>query len=69
MTDGKGLLARNLRDARSSSEKLNTLFLSIYGTMPTAGERQRYGPMMNSTRDVQALSKAMINSKRFLFVQ
>ena len=69
MTDGKGLLARNLRDADSSSEKLSTLFLSIYGTMPTTAERQRYGSMMKSPRDTQALSKAMINSKRFLFVQ
>ena len=69
MTDGTGLLARNLRDADSDSEKLETLFLSIYGTLPTATERQRYGPMMRSPRDIQALSKAMLNSKRFLFVQ
>ena len=69
MTDGKGLLARNLRDADSASEKLDALFLSIYGTTPTAAERQKYQSMMNSPRDIQALAKAMINSKRFIFVQ
>jgi hypothetical protein len=69
MTDGKGVLARNLRDADSASGKLDTLFLSIYGIMPTTAERQRYQPMMKSPRDIQALAKAMLNSKRFLFIQ
>jgi hypothetical protein len=69
MTDGKGLLARNLRDAKSPTGKLNTLFLSIYGTLPTPAERQRYQSMMKSPRDVQTLGKAMLNSKRFLFIQ
>ena len=69
MTDGKGLLARNLRNAKSPTGKINTLFLSIYGTLPTPAERQRYQSMMNTPRDVQALAKAMLNSKRFLFMQ
>ena len=37
--------------------------------MPTTAERQRYQPMMKSYRDMQALAKAMLNSKRFLFLQ
>ncbi|MFK7910546.1 MAG: DUF1549 domain-containing protein [Akkermansiaceae bacterium] len=69
MTDGKGMLARSLRDADSPAQKLETLFLSVYGTMPTTAERQRYQSMMKSPRDIQALAKAMLNSKRFLFVQ
>ncbi len=69
MTDGKGLLARSLRDAPSPAGKLDTLFLSIYSTLPTTPERQRYQPMMKSPRDIQTLAKAMLNSKRFLFIQ
>ena len=69
MTDGKGLLARNLRNAKSPTGKINTLFLSIYGTLPTPAERQRYQSMMKSPRDIQVLAKAMLNSKRFLFMQ
>ena len=69
MTDGRGVLARNLRAADSPRERLDTLFLSIYGNLPTPDERQRYQPMMRLPKDIQALSKAMLNSKRFLFVQ
>ncbi len=35
LTDGKGVLARALRAAKSPSERLEVLFLSVYGTMPT----------------------------------
>lgn len=69
MTDGKGLLARRLRAAGSPAERLDTLFLSIYATLPTATERTRYQPMMQNPRELQTLAKAMLNSKRFLFVQ
>lgn len=69
MTDGRGLLARNLRAAGNADGRLDTLFLSIYGTLPSADERQRFRPMMQSPRNIRALAKAMLNSKRFLFVQ
>ncbi|MBT8038265.1 MAG: DUF1549 and DUF1553 domain-containing protein [Verrucomicrobiae bacterium] len=69
MTDGKGLLARNLRKTNNPSERLDTLFLSIYGNLPNASERKRYQTMMQSPTNIQTLAKAMLNSKRFLFVQ
>ena len=69
MTDGKGLLAQNIRNAPSPAEKLDALFLSIYGTLPTKSERTRYQSMMQKPSDIQILAKAMLNSKRFLFVQ
>ena len=69
MTDGKGLLARNLRAAKTPKERLDTLFLSLYGTLPTAEERQRYEALMQSPTSIRTMAKAMMNSKRFLFVQ
>ncbi|NNJ86442.1 MAG: DUF1553 domain-containing protein [Akkermansiaceae bacterium] len=69
MADGKGLLARNLRAAKNPADRLDTLFLSIYSTLPTDDERQQYQAMMQSPTDIHILAKAMLNSKRFLFVQ
>ncbi len=63
------LLAKGLLQTDSPSERLNHLFLAIYGKMPTQKERQRYEPMMRKPKDVKPLVKAMLNSKRFLFVQ
>lgn len=69
LADGKGKLANSLRQSSGRAEKLDTLFLSIYGCLPTPSERKLYEPMMSSYQQVQVLAKAMINSKRFLFVQ
>ena len=69
MVEKKGLLAKNLKRASSSSERLEELFLSIYGQMPSESERERYEPLMQSPKDITPLVKAMLNSKRFLFVQ
>ncbi|MBK1853998.1 DUF1549 domain-containing protein [Verrucomicrobiaceae bacterium 5K15] len=69
LTDGKGKLAREMRASATASQKLETLFLTIYGSMPTPAERERFEPLMGSPRQVQTLAKAMLNSKRFLFVQ
>ncbi|BDS07921.1 hypothetical protein NT6N_29610 [Oceaniferula spumae] len=69
LTDGKSKLASNLRSADNASERLEVLFLAIYSQMPTTAERETYEPMMRSPQQIQVLAKAMLNSKRFLFVQ
>ncbi|MGB0992225.1 MAG: DUF1549 domain-containing protein [Akkermansiaceae bacterium] len=69
LADGKGLLAKNLRAAGSPSARLEMLFLSIYGAMPTEQERKNFEPLMENPRDIGTLAKAMMNSKRFLFIQ
>ena len=69
LTDGKGQLAASLREADSASQRLNILFLSIYGCMPTEAERQQLEPLTTNTNQLATLARAMLNSKRFLFVQ
>lgn len=69
LTDGKGMLARDLRAATSPSARLEILFLSIYGTMPTDTERQQLEPLVANPSQLTTLARAMMNSKRFLFVQ
>ena len=69
LTDGKGELAQALRQADTPSERLDTLFLSIYGCHPTDAERQKLEPMASKPSQLSTLARAMMNSKRFLFVQ
>jgi hypothetical protein len=69
LTDGKGTLARALRDAPSPGDRLDTLFLSIYGATPTTAEKQQYLTLIKNPTQLTILARAMMNSKRFLFVQ
>lgn len=69
LTDHKGNLATLLKKADNHEQRLEILFLAIYNARPTAAERQQLLPLLSSLQDVQILAKAMLNSKRFFFVQ
>ena len=69
LTDGKGELAGALSEAQSPAQRLNILFLSIYGCLPNDNERQQLEPLTTERTQLITLARAMINSKRFLFVQ
>ena len=69
LTDGKGELAQALRSASTPAERLDILFLSIYGCLPTDAERQQLQALAANASQLTALARAMINSKRFLFIQ
>ena len=69
LTYKKNFFAKGLTQTDNPSERLEHLFLSIYGQIPTEAEHQRYGRMMQNPKDIKPLVKAMLNSKRFLFVQ
>ena len=69
LTDGMGQLATLLRQAKSSAERLDSLFLSIYGSLPTEAERHALEPLAANPTTLTTLARAMISSKRFLFVQ
>ena len=69
VTDKKGTLPNLLMRASSASEKLDILFTSIYSRYPTASEKAKYKAYMNNPKQIQILAKAMLNSKRFLFLQ
>ena len=69
LTDGKGELSTALRKAESPAQRLDVLFLSIYGCLPTDVERQKLEPLAADASTLTTLARAMVSSKRFLFVQ
>ena len=64
-----GSLPALIRSARSDNEKLDILYVAIYGCYPTNAERSKYLKHMVDGKSMQVFAKAMLNSKRFLFVQ
>ena len=72
VTDKKGpagSLPQLLLSAETDEEKLDSLFIAIYGSYPTEKERSKFLPYMQSTNQTKILAKAMLNSKRFLFLK
>ncbi|MFT5905973.1 MAG: hypothetical protein ACI9E1_001578 [Cryomorphaceae bacterium] len=69
VTDRKGTLPNLLMKANSPTEKLNILFITIYSRYPTDTELKKYQALMKNPKQTQVLAKAMLNSKRFLFLQ
>lgn len=65
----KGELAKRILKAGSSSERLDVLFLSIYNRYPSSEDRKQLSSLHRNRQDAQLLAKAMLNSKRFLFIQ
>ena len=69
LTDGKGELSTSLRQAKSPGQRLDTLFLSIYACLPSEKERQALEPLTANPTTLTTLARAMVSSKRFLFVE
>lgn len=65
----KGTLSKLIRKAKRPEERLTVLFLSIYNAYPTKEEAREFKHIVESRLDVPILAKAMLNSKRFLFIQ
>ena len=56
-------------EQESPSERLNSLFLGIYGALPSEAERAKFEPLVSDDNEIKKLARAMISSKRFIFVQ
>ncbi|MEO1857830.1 MAG: DUF1553 domain-containing protein, partial [Rubritalea sp.] len=69
ITDEKGQMAQQMKSARSEEQRLDVLFLSIYNKYPSKQERIDLKYVGRSRQDIKILAKAMLNSKRFLFIQ
>lgn len=69
ISDKRGSLADQLRAANSAEERLRILYLSIYTCEPTSKETAQLKEMLSDDRATRTLAKAMLNSKRFIFVQ
>jgi len=69
ITDKQGALIKLISGISKDDEKLETLFISIYSRPPSRKEKSDYLHMMKKLVDMRSLTKAMLASKRFLFVQ
>ena len=65
----KSRLARELMKCASSEERIDHLFLTLLSRMPTEAERSRYAPMAENPTQLRDLTRAMLTSNRFLFIQ
>ena len=69
ITDENGIMAQQMKSARREEQRLDVLFLSIYNKYPSRQERTALKYVARSRQDIKILAKAMLNSKRFLFIQ
>ena len=53
----------------TSDERLDRLFLQFFSCLPTASERKALKPMMSNPNNIAIVARAMLSSKRFLFVR
>lgn len=62
-------LPSQLDRLESDREKLDYLFLALLGVKPEPEETSRFISMVSNHRNLNDLATAMVNSKRFLFIQ
>ena len=58
-----------IAEITSPETRLEYLFLAFYGTRPTAAEQQELLPLASHKDAIFTLARAMLTSKRYLFVQ
>ncbi len=67
--DPKSELARELKAQSTPESRLDVLFLTLFSERPPAAEKQRYLSMAKDITSLRDLATAMLNSKRFLFIE
>lgn len=65
----KSYLAKELDRLASPAERLDFLFLTLFGERPTAQEQQLYLSDARDSASLRDLASAMLTSNRFIFIQ
>jgi len=65
----KSRLARSLLNCETGEQRLDHLFLTLLSRQPTEAERARFTPMVDDPTQLRDLTRAMLTSNRFLFIQ
>jgi hypothetical protein len=58
-----------IAEITSPETRLDYLFLAFYGSRPTPEEQQEFLPLASDKEAIFTLARAMLTSKRFLFIQ
>ena len=62
-------LPKNLYKMDSANKKLEYLFLALLGTKPEPRETSKYVSLVENYQTLNDLATAIVNSKRFIFIQ
>ena len=65
----KSSLGRKLLSIESPKKRLETVFLNLYSRLPTATETERFTPLASDPTTLRDLTRAMLTSNQFIFVQ
>jgi len=65
----RSFLGNRLLSMKSPEERLKLVFLTLYSRQPTADEIKRFTPMANDANSMKQLTRAMLTSNQFIFVQ
>ena len=58
-----------LAEITNPEQRLEYLFLAFYSSRPSAAEKKDLLPLAEDREDIFTLARAMLTSKRYLFVQ
>ena len=61
--------ARELFASDDPEERLEFAFIRIYSRPPTIAEKQRFAPLAKDEKSLRELTRAMLTSNRFIFIQ
>ncbi len=65
----RSALGQRLAAAKTPQDRLEILFLRLYGRLPDSGERERFIGLAEDGGTLRELARAMLTSNQFIFVQ
>ncbi len=65
----RNTLESRLSSLKTPEERLDLIFLLLYSRTPSAEEKTRYAPLAKDDRTLRDLTRAMLTSNRFIFIQ
>ena len=65
----KSKIFEALSEITNPEMRLEYLFLAFYSSRPTAQEKEEFLPLAGNAKDLFTLARAMLTSKRYLFMQ
>ncbi|MGB6222018.1 DUF1549 domain-containing protein [Haloferula sp.] len=65
----KSFLGKKLNSLESPRDRLEAVFLALYSRLPSSAEFERFTPLASDPTTLRDLTRAMLTSNQFIFVQ
>ena len=65
----RSALVQRLSNMKTPADRLEVVFLRLYSRLPTSQEKEKYLPLAGDEKSLRDLTRAMLTSNRFIFVQ